>query len=70
MIVYVKTSKKHCRHYDQAPGPQFVQHYDHALGAIDAITPMIADSKQDLSVQEGKSEKRACERARAREASV
>ncbi len=58
--------QKHCRHNDQAPGPQFLQHRHHALGAIDAITPMIADSKQDLSVREGKSEQRACERARAR----
>ena len=26
----------------KSPGPQFVQHHDHALGAIDVITPVIA----------------------------
>ncbi len=43
MIVYIKTSKNFADIMTkQSPGPQFVQHRDYALGAIDAITSVIA----------------------------
>jgi hypothetical protein len=43
MIVYIKTSKNIADIMTkQSPGAQFVQHRDYALGAIDAITSVIA----------------------------
>jgi hypothetical protein len=43
MIVYIKTCKNIADIMTkQSPGPQFVQHRDYALGAIDVITSVIA----------------------------
>ncbi len=55
MIVYVKTCKNIADIMTkQSPGPQFGQHRDYALGAIDAITSVIAavaDTRRSICVR-------------------
>jgi hypothetical protein len=55
MIVYTRTSKNIAGIMTkQSPGPQFVQHRDYALGAIDAITSVmaaVAETRRSMCVR-------------------